>query len=193
MARVGILAVEYARKSATRDDAPTLVPVDQRSGNPVKASLLILRPDASLQEAKDQLYRRETNRVGNMAIVYDDAHQRQRRQQGHDAVLIEDLGEPLGGAETVIFASLQANIPIILRGDESDEAKAQALAQLATSSVTQNTFPKRRDGIAYLEDAIAAGIRTRLTDAYKNAILRVTDSPNLGEARKRIAQSKGLF
>jgi len=57
-------AVEFARLSASRGGAPTLAPVDSGGGT-VRASFLVLDNDVSLQEAKDMLWRRETNKVAN--------------------------------------------------------------------------------------------------------------------------------
>jgi len=56
--------VEYARFSAKRRGAPTLVPVEAGGGK-VQASLLVLREDISLKEAKSMLWRRETKQVGS--------------------------------------------------------------------------------------------------------------------------------
>jgi hypothetical protein len=52
-------SVEYARLSKKRDFAPTLVPVET-GGAPVNAVILLLKPETSLDVAKDILWRRET-------------------------------------------------------------------------------------------------------------------------------------
>jgi hypothetical protein len=52
---------EFARSSTKREGAPTLVPLE-RGGTPVAGQILLL--NVSEQEAKDRLWRRETNRVG---------------------------------------------------------------------------------------------------------------------------------
>ena len=53
--------VEFARSSTKRGGAPTLVPVEQ-GGTPVLAYILLV--NLSEQEAKDRLWRREIDRVG---------------------------------------------------------------------------------------------------------------------------------
>lgn len=54
-------SVEFARKSIKRGGAPTLVPLPM-GGSPVLAQILIL--NIAEQEAKDRLWRREINKVG---------------------------------------------------------------------------------------------------------------------------------
>jgi cation transport regulator ChaC len=62
--KTGVLtpfSVEFARESVKRSGAPTLVPVTV-GGARVKAHILML--NISEQEAKDRLWRREINKVG---------------------------------------------------------------------------------------------------------------------------------
>ena len=54
-------AVEFARSSTSRKGAPTLVPV-QQGGRSVLAQILLV--NVPEQEAKDRLWRRETDRIG---------------------------------------------------------------------------------------------------------------------------------
>jgi hypothetical protein len=53
--------VEFARSSTKREGAPTLVPLEQ-GGAPVLAQIILV--NVTEQEAKDRLWRREINRVG---------------------------------------------------------------------------------------------------------------------------------
>src|SRR5262245_16489353 len=53
--------VEFGRTSVKRNGAPTLVPV-QEGGSPVLAQILLV--NISEEDAKDRLWRRELNRVG---------------------------------------------------------------------------------------------------------------------------------
>src|SRR5262249_52313710 len=53
--------IEFARSSGGRSGTPTLVPLVQ-GGNPVLGCILLL--NATEQDAKDRLWRREINRVG---------------------------------------------------------------------------------------------------------------------------------
>jgi len=55
--------VEYARVSGKRGDSYTVVP--HPTGRPVKAEILVLSEDVSLQEAKNLLYRREIGKMGS--------------------------------------------------------------------------------------------------------------------------------
>ena len=54
------------------------------------------------------------------------------------------------------------------------------LAQLAIKSVP--LADEGRDGITYLRDAISAGIRTPLTEEYRDEVLRLTGADTLDEA-----------
>ena len=54
--------VEFARRSSTRGGAPTLVPVEE-GGAPVKAVILVLEEQVSVDQAKDMLHRREIHQV----------------------------------------------------------------------------------------------------------------------------------
>src|SRR5882672_9524693 len=56
--------VEFARKSSTRGNAPTLIPVND-GGAQVSARIFVLHPDTLEQAAKDTLWRRETRITGH--------------------------------------------------------------------------------------------------------------------------------
>jgi hypothetical protein len=178
--------VEYAYKSRGRAYAPTLVPVPDGKGARVCAQVFILNPATGDQEAKDILYRREINRVGDQDKVYDETAQSQKR----NPVLVRSLAD-LAGIPLVLYTYLDANLGAILRADISADDKAEKLARLAVESVTEETFARCRDGIRYLADAIAHGIRTPLTEAYRAAVLRCADdAPDLETVRQRIARKK---
>ena len=51
------------------------------------------------------------------------------------------------------------------------------------------------DGIQYLADNIEAGVVTTLTEPYEQAIVKKAGNniSNLGQARKLIAQQKGII
>jgi len=180
--------VEYARKSKGRAGAPTLVPVPNGKGSKVSASILILKPLITEEEARGMLYRREINCVGQKSVTYNDKKQRDKE----NAVVIERL-ENFGGVSVVMYTSLKANINRVLQDNLSAEDKAKELASLAIESVTKETFCSQRDGIQYLADAIRCGIQTPLTNLYKQEILRhVGNALDLEEARLRIARQKGI-
>jgi len=181
--------VEYAYKSRGRAYAPTLVPVPDGKGVCVCAQVFILNPAMGDQEAKNILYRRETNRVGDQDKVYDETAQLRKR----NPVLVKSFVN-LAGIPLVLYTYLDANLDAILRADISADDKAERLARLAVESVTEETFARCRDGIRYLADAIRHGIQTPLTDPYRCAVLRLAeDAPNLDEARLRIARQKGIL
>ena len=165
--------VEYARKSSTRDGAPTLIPVDD-GGAPVSARLLVLRADISKEEAQDVLWRRETDRVGTSEKI------RPAVAPGANKVIISSL-ENLAGVATVLYTKIAANI---------DPLNAEELAHLAIQSASRSAGEKRRDGISYLIDAKCAGIMTPLTLEYEREILRRMGTSSLEEAYEKARAAK---
>jgi abortive infection Abi-like protein len=180
-------AVEYARTSDTRSGAPTLVPVENEKGIPVKAVIFILNQETDINIAKDILYRREKHEVGDLETVYQFPN-----AITEDTVIIEQI-EGFHNVEMVLYTRIGVNIPQITDNSLPNESKAQVLANLAINSVTRETFSKKEDGIYYLDSAIQNGILTKLTEPYKQAILNLSDnSPNLEEARLRIAERNNI-
>lgn len=164
--------VEYGRYSQTRRNAPTLVPVS--SGSSVKAEILVLRDDVSIENARDMLWRRETRRERTRERYKYPMH------PGPNDVLVRDLSN---------FADLAT----VLYTDFAPEGKIpnpdpRQLAEKAVQSVKR--AKRTHDGISYLIDARAAGVLTRLTPAYEAEILRLTGASTLTEARER-AETKG--
>lgn len=181
--------IEYARSSRSRAGAPTLVPVPEDYGAPVRAQILLIRSDMRADTVRDILYRREINEVGDVSMRYDEETQ----QKKNDPVLVKPVDD-LGGVSTVFYTRLKANIDVVLDTERSVEAKAAHLARLAVKSVTEETYAENRDSIRYLADALEHGIHTPLTDAYRAAVLRrACDAPDLEAARQRIAHRKGLI
>ena len=181
--------VEYARTSKGRAGAPTIVPVSDGKGGKVHAYILILKPHIGEEGARNMLYRREINCMEEKSVVYDDKCQRGNK----DSIVIKRL-ENFGGVAVVLYTSLRANIEKVLQVNISAEEKAKELASLAVESVTRDIFCSQRDGIRYLVDAIYCGIRTPLTEVYKQEILsQASDAPNLEKARLRIARQKGVL
>jgi hypothetical protein len=158
-------AVEFARKSRKRAGAPTLVPIDH-GGSQVPAVILVV--DLSEQEARDRLWRRETDRVGK------GGHYLERRGPGPDTLII-DRYENVGDIAVVLAARFPANIVPL---------DAEALATLAIESARQ--LDNGRDGISYLLDAQHNGIVTPLSAPYELEILRRTETTTLGDALMKI-------
>jgi hypothetical protein len=73
--------VEYARLSATRGGAPTVVPHSR--GHPVRAKVLVLAEAVSLTEARNLLWRRETRNEGSGKDY--------RESRNANAVIVRDL------------------------------------------------------------------------------------------------------
>ena len=94
---------------------------------------------------------------------------------------------------SVLYTQIGVNLTSILDEGQTDQAKAETLARLAIDSVTGKTFDNFQDGIYYLDTVMNFGVRTRLTGLYYQTILRLTnDSPDLAEARLRVAREKGI-
>jgi hypothetical protein len=83
------------------------------------------------------------------------------------------------GDRLVLTASLPRNLP---RPDMAPEA----LARRALGSVAHG----ERNGVAYLRAALAAGIRTPLTDAYATAVLEQSGAGSLEDAERLLAFSR---
>ena len=157
--------VEFARSSRTRAGAPTLVPVEA-GGNPVPAHILVV--NLSEKEAKDRLWRRETDRIGQGGHYVD------RRNPGPDTLSI-DRYENLDGVAIVLAARFPANIAPLT---------AEALALLAIKSAQK--LNNGRDGISYLLDVKRNGISTPLSVPYEQEILRRTKTASLADALTKI-------
>jgi cation transport regulator ChaC len=153
--------VEFARSSATRDGAPTLIPV-REGGALIPAWLLVLDESVTLAGARALLYRRETHR--------DDASVPAQVDWIH--------GLPhFWGTSVCLYAALAANIPPPLTGEK--------LAELAVASATAPSGADKRDGISYLAQQKHRRIRTPLMASYAQAVLARTSARDLDEAWRR--------
>ena len=161
--------VEFARKSRSRSNAPTLVQFDK--GGCVCGKVLVV--DLDLQEAYDCLYRREINCVGCESKTYD--HDNKKK----DAVKIGELPE-FKGIDSVMYADLPANI---------EDLTADKLANLAIESAKKRC--DGRDGISYLINAKCTGIITPLSGEYETKILKLTDTTSLCDAREVCRSKQG--
>jgi hypothetical protein len=161
--------VEFARSSNTRSGAPSLVPV-RTGGAPVFGQILLV--NVSQPEAKDRLWRREINRIGQ------GGHYVRRENPGPNTLII-DRYENLEGVRTVFAARFAANI---------DPLTPARLAELAIKSARLERTG--RDGITYLIDVKHNGIITPLSAAYEKEILRRTNATDLPEALKKISAER---
>ena len=138
--------VEFARESTKRGGAPTLVPVES-GGCPVKAQILLL--DVVEQEAKDRLWRREIDRIG------EGGHYVHRANPGPNTLII-DRYEDLGGVAVVLAARFAATITPLT---------AEHLARWQFQAL----HPRRPGAMAitYLIDAKRNGITTPLSSVIR--------------------------
>jgi hypothetical protein len=157
--------VEFARSSIKRHGAPTLVPLHQ-GGSPALAQMLLV--NVSEQEAKDRLWRRETDRVGQ------GGYYTHHRNPGRNTLII-DTYEKFEGVSVVLAARFPATIVPLT---------AEHLADLAIKSARLELTG--RDGITYLIEATCNGITTPLSRAYEQEILRRTRTSDLDEALRKI-------
>jgi hypothetical protein len=172
--KTGVLtpfSVEFSRKSVKRGGAPTLVPVAV-GGSPVLAHILIL--NISEQEAKDRLWRREINKIGQ------GGRYRHSLNPGPNTLVIE-RHERFEGIAVVFSARFPATISPLT---------AEHLAELAIESFRHES--DGRDGIAYLMDAKQNGIVTPLSEPYEREILRRTKTHNLADALDKIRRNSTL-
>jgi hypothetical protein len=158
--------VEFARASRKRGSAPTLVP--HENGAKVLAQIIVV--ETTVQDAKDRLWRRELNKVGQ------GGHYKHYDKPGIDTLVITPV--PACVTEelpTVIAATFQATI---------EPLTATHLAELAIASVAKSE--PGRDGITYLLNAKGDGIVTPLSPSYEAEILRLTGAPTLEAARDQV-------
>lgn len=180
--------VEYARRSKTRANAPTLVPVPFGKGDPVQAAVIVLKKEILLQQAMDILYRREIHRIGDTHKVYHEPD-----SQDTNKMRIVQLHE-FAEIDTVLYTKLATNFQPILDDEYNDHQKSDLLCTAACESLTEETFHTCQDGIHYLNAAIHSGVKTRLTELYAQAVLNAAghNVVDLAIARALIAKSRGL-
>lgn len=158
-------AIEFARKSSTRDNAPTLIPVSQ-GGAKINATILKLEEGVSESDAMDMLWRRETRRIGSGLSYTRDP------SPGPDTVMIEKVTD-FEGLEVVLYTKIGSNI---------DNLTPQTLSELAINSAKGDVGKDGKDGIAYLISAKQNNIQTPLMPEYEQEILRLTDAETLEQA-----------
>lgn len=154
--------VEFARSSSSRGGAPTLIPV-RSGGRKVNGHIIVV--NASTEEARDMLYRREIHQVGSGRSYKEPAEDAKGR------VRVKFIDGGLMGVATVLYTDIDPNIT---------DPTAAKLAALAIASVREAETGK--DGISYLITAIRNCIRTALSADYAAEILRQTHTSTLEEA-----------
>jgi hypothetical protein len=166
-------AIEYGRSSSTRGGAPTLVPVNT-GGAKVKATVFVLDPSISEQEAENILYRRELHQVGSGRTYNPSA---KPTKNG----IIVAASSNLIGLQKIFYTDFPET------GKLTNPTPAQ-LAKLAVDSVRDPNVPEGNDGISYLMNAEKAGIVTPLTASYEKEVLKLTGAASL---EKALAKTRG--
>lgn len=158
--------VEYARISRTRGDAPTLIPSEE-FGKEVKATILILNDDLTIDNVKSMLWRRETGKIGTgKKYKHSD-------RPSKNKVQIE-IVENFYNTQKVLFTSIGRNI--------DEEITAAKLADFAIKSILTEAGLNKKDGLRYLLSNNRNGITTEFSSDYKMEVLRKTNSASLEES-----------
>lgn len=161
-------SVEYGRYSGkTRGEAPTLVP--HQMGSPVAAEILVLDEMVTIDDATNMLWRRETRKTG--AEIYAEG-------ASPNSVLVRRIND-----DPRVSTILYTNFP---DAGKTPNPTARELAEHAIHSV--EAAAEGMDGITYLINAIKCGIETPLTRAYRDEILRQTNTPTLEEALSNVKE-----
>lgn len=159
--------IEFARKSSTRSNAPTLVCVDV-GGSSVRGTILVLNSDISLSEAESLLWRRETRKESS------NLNYTRPTNPSLNAMIVEYLTE-FHDLPTVLYTKLGANI---------ENPTGELLADLAIASAKGDAGLKSIDGISYLISVKRQGITTPLMKSYEMEILKKTNTTTLENAFK---------
>ena len=163
--------VEFARLSRKRGNAPTLVPYNP--GVRVRAGLLILRSDVTIDEARDLLWRRECDQIGT-GKPYPAGNE-------PNSVCVREI-ENFFGFRNVLYTDFQS-------AGKLREVTPKQLAECAIASVANTEQGK--DGISYLIQVTNSGVETRLTEQYAASVLELTGTTTLSEALA-VLQNKSI-
>lgn len=158
--------VEFKRKSSTRNNSPTLVPV-QNSGSKVRADLLILDESLTESEIKSMLYRREKHTSNK------DLHYIEPTNPNINSILVKMLLD-FKGFQKVFYTEIGQNI--------TEPVTGKKLAELAIESILGDAGHEKEDGIRYLKEILDCGIKTPLTKEYVNSILQLTNTNDLDKS-----------
>lgn len=160
--------VEYARFSTKRGDGPTLV--RHENGSSVSAEILVLDDEVAVDQARDMLWRRETGKIGGETYPAGTSP---------NSVLVEQITDDPCVC-TVLYTDFHEEGKVA-------NPKAEELARRAIQSVGRADAGE--DGISYLTNAIASGIQTPLTAAYRQQVLLETNAGSLEEALRKSSEA----
>ncbi len=162
-------SIEFARKSKTRGNGPTLIPVKD-GGQSVNAQILVLKDDVEIETAKDLLWRRETRREEK------DSHYSPPANPGVNNVIVESNTD-FDDFDYVLYTTIGSNI---------EDRDPKNLAKLAIDSVKTPYGERGKDGINYLISVKRQGISTPLMSDYEEEILKQTGTESLEDAWDKI-------
>lgn len=170
-------AIEFARTSSTRSGAPTLIPVET-GGRVVKAKIIILNPEITIETAKSILWRRElhkTDRTENYIQIDN---------PGPNRVVVKVL-EEFKNVQTVLYTSIGSNI--------TQSLTSELLATSAINSILSQAGQQEKDGLRYLLSAKRNGIVTALSEEYENQILKKTETKSIEEAIEKLDRKRMMY
>jgi len=156
--------VEFARRSSSRDMAPTLVRVDE-GGARVPAVIFVI--SCTQSEAEQLIYERETR---------SKKPYKQPAKPTPNQVWV-DVIKDFSDVETVLYTRIGDDIAI-------EDRNAAYLATAAIESAKKRVDGK--DGISYLREKLAQGMITPLSGPYEAEILKRLEVKSLDEALKKI-------
>lgn len=159
--------IEFSRKSSSRDNAPTVVPVEE-GGATVNATILVLCDEVEEEQAMDLVWRRETRKETS------DKHYQFPVNPSVNQVVVETI-QNYSGVETVLYTRIGANI---------SNPTPLNLAKLAVESAKGKAGKTGKDGISYLMSVKHQDISTPLMPDYEKDILVLTGAQSLEEALK---------
>lgn len=149
--------VEFAKYSRKRCGAATVTP--SPLGASVETKVLVLKEGVSVKDAKDLLWKRETDQMGS-----DKSYSENRSRK---AVRVRTISG-LAGVGTVVYTDFYAGAKI-----RNPNPNPKNLAIRANRSVKVSIAKRKpgKDGISYLIKVKKSGVITPLTDEYEKEIL----------------------
>ncbi len=170
-------AIEFARTSSTRSNAPTLIPVSV-GGRKVKAKIIILNPETNIDRAKSILWRRELHKTDQSENYVEP------NNPGINRVVVKVLQDFMN-VDRVLYTSIGSNINQSLTGE--------LLADFSIASILARAGQQEKDGLRYLLSAKRNGIVTGLSEEYENQILIKTETKSLEEAIEKLDRKRMMY
>ncbi len=165
--------IEFARISSSRDQAPTLVPVEENSkGRKTNATIIVIDENTKLDKAKSILWRRECHKTNRNEEYVE------REKPTSQNVIVLEL-ENFCEVDKVIYTTF-------LPQKKYKNLTPEKLADFAISSILSKAGVEKKDGIRYLKSTKKYGIVTEDSEEYEKQILLKTNSKSLEEAIEKL-------